>query len=257
MISRRLVLMIALMGAFLSGCSHSSVPVEYSGIRYPSVAFVVTCRLSHELPDDPIVHPGKPGASHRHSFFGNMTTSARSTQESMAGAPTTCSDPLDTGAYWAPSPAGRTLRAYYDRGSVDQQTVTAPPVGTKLISGNPSASTPVGIDTVAFRCGVISDGPDRGEWLPEAPSACGGGALPIVRFTFAQCAGRCTDESPRFARLRLVMDWAGQSPMGIAPHADFWNTWNQARLDELTAVCIRGERTTNLAIKQCGLPGAS
>ena len=38
--------------------------------------FVVECGWSHSSFDDPIVHPGHAGASHRHDFFGNTSTSA-------------------------------------------------------------------------------------------------------------------------------------------------------------------------------------
>lgn len=41
--------------------------------------FVVECGFSHVATDDPIVHPGQPGASHEHVFFGNTTTDAAST----------------------------------------------------------------------------------------------------------------------------------------------------------------------------------
>ena len=40
------------------------------------VNFVENCRYSHQAPDDPIVFPGQPGASHQHTFVGNRTTSA-------------------------------------------------------------------------------------------------------------------------------------------------------------------------------------
>src|SRR4051794_35405056 len=45
--------------------------------------FVTHCFYSHTLPDDPIVHPNMPGASHQHDFFGNDSTNASSTLDSM------------------------------------------------------------------------------------------------------------------------------------------------------------------------------
>ena len=53
------------------------------------VNFVENCRFSHELPDDPIVFPGTPGASHQHTFVGNRTTNASSTFGSLRSGPTT------------------------------------------------------------------------------------------------------------------------------------------------------------------------
>ena len=45
--------------------------------------FTTDCFPSHRAPDDPIVFPGQPGASHSHDFFGNTTTDASSTYASM------------------------------------------------------------------------------------------------------------------------------------------------------------------------------
>ncbi len=41
--------------------------------------FFSNCRFSHAAPDDPIVHPRMPGASHPHEFFGNTSTNSKST----------------------------------------------------------------------------------------------------------------------------------------------------------------------------------
>ena len=41
--------------------------------------FFTDCLPSHRAPDDPIVYPKQPGASHLHDFFGNETTNAFST----------------------------------------------------------------------------------------------------------------------------------------------------------------------------------
>src|SRR5215216_5502680 len=60
--------------------------------------FSTLCRYSHSAPDDPIVHPGMPGMSHLHDFFGNVTTNADSTYDSLLGQETTCTRPEDTAA---------------------------------------------------------------------------------------------------------------------------------------------------------------
>src|ERR1044072_2117778 len=65
--------------------------------------FFSNCRFSHFANDDPIVHPGKPGASHPHTFFGNSSTNAASTLESLRASGTTCSVKADKAAYWAPT----------------------------------------------------------------------------------------------------------------------------------------------------------
>ena len=67
------------------------------------VNFIENCRFSHQAPDDPIVFPGKPGASHQHTFVGNRTTDAFSSFGSLRSGSTTCMRPDDTAAYWVPT----------------------------------------------------------------------------------------------------------------------------------------------------------
>jgi hypothetical protein len=66
---------------------------------------------AHLLYDDPIVHPGQPGASHLHHFFGNTLTDCNSTYESLrtTGDGTCSGGPLNRTGYWHPAmikPAG-------------------------------------------------------------------------------------------------------------------------------------------------------
>src|SRR5918999_6508509 len=67
-----------------------------------SPGWIVTCPHSHFNRDDPIVHPGHPGAAHQHEFIGNRTVDARSTYDGLVGAPTTCPQ-NDTAGYWFPA----------------------------------------------------------------------------------------------------------------------------------------------------------
>ena len=46
-------------------------------------AFRMTCKPSHNAYDDPIVFPGRPGAAHLHTFFGNTRADAFSTYASL------------------------------------------------------------------------------------------------------------------------------------------------------------------------------
>ena len=58
---------------------------------------------NHRAPDDSILYPKQPGASHLHDFFGNTTTNAFSTYAGMLAGGTNCQEPGDTAAYWAPA----------------------------------------------------------------------------------------------------------------------------------------------------------
>jgi hypothetical protein len=105
--------------------------------------FFRDCDPSHRASDDPIVYPGQPGASHAHDFFGNTSTKASSTYASMIAAGTTCTDPGDTAAYWAPvlldkggSPIPpRRIKIYYRDRPKPAQPVTAFPPDFRMIAG--------------------------------------------------------------------------------------------------------------------------
>ena len=66
-------------------------------------SFVVRCDFSHRNSDDPIVHPGEPGAAHSHDFFGNKSTYASSSYDILRAADTTCSRTADKASYWIPT----------------------------------------------------------------------------------------------------------------------------------------------------------
>ncbi len=68
--------------------------------------FAVECDFDHFGPDDPIVHPGHPGASHLHQFFGAVGVDAESLAGDLVSGRTTCDQQGDTAAYWAPALIG-------------------------------------------------------------------------------------------------------------------------------------------------------
>ena len=72
-------------------------------------AFRFLCPPSHISYDDPIVHPGQPGANeHLHIFFGNTETDAHSTFQSLrTSGDSTCRNMLNRSAYWQPAMLGK------------------------------------------------------------------------------------------------------------------------------------------------------
>jgi len=235
--------------------------------------FIVRCfRFDHALPDDPIVYPGKPGASHLHAFTGNTTTSAGSTYRSMVGQPTTCELPQDTSGYWVPALVARDgsivqarqIKVYY-RGS----GVTAFPPDLRMIAGYPTV--PVGTDkVVGWSCGDPSV-------LDPSPPDCGTGDV-YGHIFFPSCwdgvhtdsidhrshvvypspmpnGSKCPSDHPvRLPMIRLSIHYRVHSgaglmlssdmmfgtPGGASLHADFWNTWVQSGLERLVDVCLNG-----------------
>ena len=68
-------------------------------------SFVVKCGYveNSRAAVDPIVDFGKNPSFHMHDFYGNTTTDENSTYDTLRAGGTTCDDPGDTAAYWAPT----------------------------------------------------------------------------------------------------------------------------------------------------------
>jgi hypothetical protein len=229
--------------------------------------FVVECGWSHSSFDDPIVHPGHAGASHRHDFFGNTATAARSTYEQLLASPTTCQQRLDTAAYWAPSvlaadgtplaPVAAT--AYYRVGpGIDAAGVEAYPPDLRMVGGGETGTGPGAAAAWTCRAGASRVA------LPPACAATAGLELSIV---FADCwdgvatdsadhrahvaysdDGACPSSHPvPIPQLELVIDYGPVEVAGLSlssgaistAHADFWNTWNQDKLETEVDACLR------------------
>jgi Domain of unknown function (DUF1996) len=222
-------------------------------------SFSVRCDFSHRASDDPIVFPGKPGAAHSHDFFGNESTDANSTYESMLKAGTTCTRPLDTAGYWMPTVRwnGQILKPdravfYYRAGGKDHRKVKPFEGGLKLITDS----------HIKWRCG-------RGNDSDRAPRRCSNNVLG-VRFTFPDCSNGKLDSHDHMAHMAyaerihgeircprshpipvpvLVMNVTFPLPTSRGPvrlssggpstaHADFFNAWNQEELRRLVSQCI-------------------
>ncbi|EFL04259.1 secreted protein [Streptomyces sp. SPB78] len=108
--------------------------------------FQAHCSVTHTAPDDPIVFPGQPGASHDHTFMGNVSTNGNSTSASMDAANgTTCVAPGDKSGYWMPSLYKGDKKIlpvdvqtiYYKAGVTDYTSVRPFPKGLRFLVGSP------------------------------------------------------------------------------------------------------------------------
>jgi hypothetical protein len=122
-------------------------------------SFVTSCDYSHSLPDDPIVFPGQPGASHLHDFFGSKVTKAGSTLHSMRKGETTCRMLADTAGYWSPTAylasqriTPDRVRAYYF--GIVKGGLETIPAGLQMLAGNKNAVTPDENPHVDWFCGA-------------------------------------------------------------------------------------------------------
>ena len=127
--------------------------------------FNTPCGYSHSLPDDPIVHAGMAGMSHRHDFFGATTTEASSDAASLLAGGTNCRSVADHTGYWAPAllaagvPVQPTEMLAYYRVPIgaDATKVEAPPNGLEMIAGDFTSEAPQDPEVVSWQCGFTPE----------------------------------------------------------------------------------------------------
>ncbi|WP_218133601.1 DUF1996 domain-containing protein [Lentzea fradiae] len=135
-------------------------PIPANAVRVAE--FVAECPFTHRLPDDPIVLPNLPGASHMHSFFGNVSTNAHTTVEDLDKAETSCNPKKDLSSYWVPTllvdgqPVEPTGTTFYYLGEGVRDDVTARiqplPHGLRIVAGNAKATAPDGSTQSRWSC---------------------------------------------------------------------------------------------------------
>ena len=239
------------------------------------VNFVENCRFSHSGPDDPIVFPGKAGASHDHTFVGNRSTNASSTYASLRKSPTSCRRAEDTAGYWVPTllqngapvlPQGATI--YYRRGTLAQ--VTTFPNNLRMIAGDANATTPQGMRVTFWSCGAMSGVPPSST-VPMCPDTRGSFLRLHVRFPscwdgasldssdhkshMAYAIGRrCPSTHPvAVPAITQIYRYATRGGDGFtlasggqfSAHADFLNAWKPGVLRRLVDDCLN-------ALVHCG-----
>lgn len=239
------------------------------------VSFVESCRYSHQAPDDPIVFPGKAGASHLHTFVGARTTNASSTFGSLRSGGTTCMRRDDTAAYWVPAlyqgssqvlPQGATI--YYRRGTTAE--VEPFPNNFRVIAGDATATAPQGMRVTFWSCGIAS-GVQRSASVPSCPDVRG--SFLRLHIRFPECwdgrrldspdhkshmayavRGACPSthpvELPQITQIYRYPTRGGEgftlASGGVySAHADFVNAWKPGELRKLVDDCLN-------ALVHCG-----
>ncbi|MER7009041.1 DUF1996 domain-containing protein [Dactylosporangium sp. NPDC000555] len=237
--------------------------------------FQANCSVSRSnLPDDPIVFFGLPGASHSHTFMGNTTTNANTTLASLQAGGTACITPGDKSAYWMPTllngdqavqPIGRQV-IYYKSGVIDYRSVRPFPAGLRYVVGSPSSTLdefknhPGAVE--GFECGDITK-----QW--DIPANCVAGSQLNVRFQAPSCwdglhldtpdhkshmaypvVGVCPQDHPvAVPMIEFKMAWPVSGDMsnvhfssgrGYSFHYDVYNAWDAPTLKALSDHCING-----------------
>jgi len=242
------------------------------------VNFVESCLYSHQAPDDPIVSPGRPGASHVHTFAGNRTTSAFSTYGSLRLGGTSCKRADDTAAYWVPllyqgttAIPPRSATIYYRRGTIAQ--VVPFPDNLRVIAGDAKATSPQSMRVTFWSCGVASGVPPSST-VPTCPQTRGSFLRLHIRFPscwdgrhldsadhkshMAYATGRGCPSThpisvPAITQIYLYPTRGGEgfslaSGGQFSAHADFLNSWKPEALRTLVDDCLN-------ALVHCGRDG--
>jgi len=265
-------------------------------------SFLVKCEFSHRAQVDPIVDFGKTTSFHMHDFFGNTTTNANSTYNTLRAGGTTCDDPGDKAAYWIPrvswtDSSGKktdltaSITRFYYRLGAKSPNVDVNPHPALDTNGDGQLDDGLKIVTVQgknveWRC-------FNGTWSTTPPKQCSNGKL-VVRVKFPDCLqvdanGRplldsadhrshmadavqpanggkatCPTSHPYpVPRLQTNVEFPIPTTRGkptlssgayTTMHADFFNAWDQQRLDELVQLCINKAPFTasNPKPQECG-----
>ncbi|MEV4708545.1 DUF1996 domain-containing protein [Actinoplanes sp. NPDC049316] len=237
--------------------------------------FQANCSVSRSnLPDDPIVFPNMPGASHSHTFMGNTTTNAATTLASLQAGQTSCITPGDKTGYWMPTllngdtavqPVGRQV-IYYKSGVIDYRSVRPSPPGLRYVVGSPAAT----LDEFKNSPGAVEGwecGDSVRNW--DFPANCVAGSQLNIRYQAPSCwdgihldtpdhkshmaypvVGVCPASHPvavPMIEFKMAFPVSGNmanvrlaSGRGYSFHYDFYNAWDAPTLNALVTHCING-----------------
>jgi hypothetical protein len=254
----------------------AGVAAPQAAERRASINFLSTCSFSHALPDDPIVRPGRRGASHLHLFFGSRGTNAFSTSRSLRASRTTCNRRADTAAYWVPALLADGRVVTPDRAVVYYQTrsrgsIRSFPPGLRIVAGSAHATRPQPITRVFWNC-ELPPGPLRPAARPpicvrrwRGQTRAGQLALNVVfpdcwdgrrldspdhqsHMAFADdlvCPAGHPVKVPRI-RLSVYFRTDGRQTYTLSSgglhsgHADFFNAWEPQELARIVRDCSAG-----------------
>lgn len=224
--------------------------------------FVSVCRYSHTSQDDPIVFPGVSDATHHHDFFANVSTDADSTYETLQAAGSLCRIDGDTAAYWTPGlfDSGRRIqptgvRVYYTSGRKNHLTIRPFPAGLQVVAKEQN----VRATWACVGAGRVGRGSEDVPTCPERTHL-------VLRHRFPDCwngrdlvsddhtghmafsvRGSCpSSHAVPVPALSVNVHYPtdggdvvlGMPDAPVAPHADFFNAWDQPTLERLVRVCL-------------------
>ena len=166
--------------------------------------FRFTCDFSHMSYDDPIVFPGKQGATHLHTFFGNTGVNYASTQASIetSGNSTCAGGTANRTGYWVPAVIDTKdgtpikpskISVYYKSDFLPGVDTKPYPAGLRMIAGDMKSTGPqVGTD---WGCSA-PDGTEFVQGATSIPANCPAGYTIIMTIEFPTCWDGINLDSP-------------------------------------------------------------
>jgi hypothetical protein len=274
---RRLVLGAVLAPAALIATGLAALP-SASAEGVAEAEWNVVCEANHFAADDPIVFPNQPGKSHMHSFFGNPTTNAATTAETLQSTPSTCNRGMgtsDRSGYWEPSllknnadgsqtvVKNTSVTVYYRRvGTVNGPKVTPIPIGLRIVAGDSMAKSPQPLSIVEWDC---ARGGPQTPGIPTCPDPnqpvhanvvfpnCWDGkhldsADHKSHMSYSSASGNCDAAHPvLLPQLTIESDYWGNTggpsytlaSGGVySMHADFFAAWDSRVQNALVTTCL-------------------
>jgi uncharacterized protein DUF1996/F5/8 type C domain-containing protein len=244
--------------------------------------FLADCPASHRLPDDPIIFPNMPGASHMHSFFGSTVTDAYSNVNTLLNANSNCNPSIDKSAYWIPTfynnnvPVEPTTGIFYYLGEGVSDALIAQtqpfPLGLRIVAGNAKATGPNDNTISRWSCLAAGEVGSSHDFV-----TCPAGSMLESYLDFPHCwdgvnldsadhkshmaypvNNACPASHPVVVpKLRQVMRYPVNgnpanfrlaSGAGYTMHGDFFNAWPVEEMARRVNDCIR-------PIIKCGTNG--
>jgi hypothetical protein len=187
----------ASLGSSTGSLIDVTMPIAY----HASVgSFRTICTFSHVNNDDSIVFPGKVGAAHNHTYFGNTGSNALSTGQSLltTGNSTCDGGTLNRSSYWVPTvydASGKIVKPMFNRiyyksgysGLEPDDIVRSFPQGLKILAGNGKATAPAYDQRVFWSCWSEASRTHivgRTKWIP---TNCPQGTQLKAEIEFGQC----------------------------------------------------------------------
>ena len=179
--------------------------------------FRTQCTFSHMAFNDPIVFPGRQGAAHLHTFFGNTAIDHASIQASIetTGNSTCNGGTANRTGYWIPSlidtKDGTPLKpdvimVYYKTGYVEGDNVQPFPAGLRMISGDAKSSGPQ--QGISWAC-TPPTGTTTGH--TNIPADCPVGGVITASIEFPFCWDGVNLDSPDHKSHMAAWVWNGDT----------------------------------------------